>query len=316
MLKDIFASSQIFQNFLSSVRSGKALHTHLLISKDATSAFEMAKLFAQALLCKDMCGQCQNCQKVISLSHPDLKIYPESNKLLVEDSKKIVEESAIKPIFSDKKVFIIKDIDASTIEAQNKLLKSLEEPNSSIFYILTTANPQKVLPTILSRCNKLEIGRLSEEQLSMLVEGDNIELARVLGGGYLSKTISLAKKSNLFELASLAIGLLKDTSSSKEALNWSKRLIDVKTDFSLVLEIFSIAIEDVIFIKTQKEDEIRLKMFEQELKMAAENLSIKCLISLSPLLTKAQRELDYNVNLSLVADNLVMNILEVKYLCK
>lgn len=307
-----------FDTFLKTLNRSTAAHSYLIISKDAFSANEMALLFAQAILCGDMCGECENCKKVVAHSHPDLKFFPESAKLLVEDSKKIVDESFIKPIFADKKIFIISCVDNSTEEAQNKLLKSLEEPNEAVYYILTTANIEKVLPTIRSRCNKIELSPVSEEKILPLLSGDEQtkRLAARLGGGYISKSMQLSKNENLKDIASLALSILCDLTSSREAIKYVKKVIDLKSDFTILVEILNLAIEDALKVKTQKSYKLALDMFSDKILEAANNLSIKCLSSLCLTLNKSVRDLNFNVNLPLVADNLVMNILEVKYLCK
>lgn len=318
MLRDIFLQSEQFNSFLKALERSAASHSYLIISKDAFSANEMASLFAQAILCPRVCGECENCKKSEAGTHPDIKFFPEGAKLLVDDSKKIVEESFIKPIFADKKIFIVSSVDNSTEEAQNKLLKSLEEPNDGVYYILTTSNLEKVLPTIRSRCNKIELPPVSEDKILPLLSGDEQTklLAARLGGGYISKSIQLSKKENLKDIASLALSILGDLSSSREAIKYVKKVIDLKGDFTILVEILNLAIEDALKSKTQKESQLALDMFAGKIEEIANNLSIKCLSNLCLVLNKSVRDLNFNVNLPLVADNLVMNILEVKYLCK
>lgn len=318
MLSEIFEQSAEFKNFLHLVREGKTAHSFLLSSKDAFSASQMAMLFARALLCPDLCGRCENCKKMLVNAHPDVKFYPQGGKLLVEDSKKIVDESFTKPIFADKKIFIIQNVDLSTDEAQNKLLKSLEEPQKNVFYILTTTNLDKVLPTIRSRCNKIEIMPCQEQDIEKLLScsEEQKQLALKIGQGYVARTLELAKKKNLAGLFDLAVGLLKDLSSSKEAVVWSRKILDEKADFNLLIEILSMLVEDALFAKVDKNCNLRFEGKRKVVLQIAEALSIKCMANLQSVFDKTVRDLSYNVSPVLVADNLVMNILEVKYLCK
>lgn len=318
MIYEIFKKSPQFLNFLKTVKKKLQAHSFLLISKDAFSAEKMADLFAETLLCADVCGECENCKKVLNKTHPDVKYFPEGAKLLVEDSKKIVEESFIKPIFSDKKIFIISNVDLSTEEAQNKLLKSLEEPQKNVYYILTTSNINKVLPTIRSRCDKISLLPLSQQTIAEIISCDEKrkDLALKLGQGYVAKTIELSKKNNLLELFDIAVGLLKDLSSSKDALAWSKKIIDQKNDFNLIIEILSLLIEDALLIKVDKKSIITFENNREDVEKIAHALSIKCLSQLQSVLNKVVKDISFNVSLPLVADNLVMKILEVKYLCK
>lgn len=318
MLDEVFKKSLQFENFLKTVKNGKASHSFLLISKDAFSAQTMANLFAEALLCPNLCGECENCKKIKSKTHPDVKYFPEGAKLLVEDSKKIVDESFVKPIFADKKIFIISNVDLSTEESQNKLLKSLEEPQKNVYYILTTSNLDKVLPTIRSRCDKITLAPASEDQIQPYLSGDEQKkyLALKLGQGYVAKTLELNKKSNLPALFELGLGLLRDCSSSKDAVVWSRKIIDQKADFNLLIEIISLLIEDALMLKIDKNAAVNFENFRAQILQIAQMLSIKCLSQLQGVLGRAVRDLSYNVSFPLVADNLVMKILEVKYLCK
>lgn len=318
MLSEIFAESDEFKTFLSQVRENKQEHSYLLVSKDGFSSLEMATLFAKAILCQNLCGTCENCKKIELKAHPDVKYFPQGDKLLVDDSKKIVDESFTKPIFADKKIFIISNFDNSTQEAQNKLLKSLEEPNDNIYYILTTSNIEKVLPTIRSRCNKIYLSQISEQTIAKMLKCDEAtkNLAIKIGGGYLSKSIELSKKKNLAYLTSLAVGLIQDLKSSSMAIEWVKKIIDVKEDVNLLIEIISLVLEDAINLKVNKAAEIRLEDYKAQIEKISAELSLKCLSKLALSLNRAVRDLSYNVGIALVADNLVMEILEVKYLCK
>ena len=97
---------------------------------------------------------------------------------------------------------------------------------------------------------------------------------------------------------------------------WSKKLLDEKPSFALVMQILGLVIEDALALKTNKKAKIRLESEGEKLAKIAGELSVKCLVRLSELIVEAMRQLSYNVNFPLIVDNLVMNILEVKYLCK
>lgn len=316
MIEDIFKNMSFFKNFLSSINDGGRIFSYLIVSKDAYSANTVAKLMAQALLCHNMCGTCENCKKVLVHSHPDVKVFPEKDRLVVEDSKKIVDESYAKPIMADKKVIIIKNIEEATEEAQNKLLKSLEEPNKNVYYLLTCSFEEKILPTIKSRCFKVEIPFINSAEILPLLKGQNKELAIAIGNGFLAKTIELDKNEQLVDITHLAVSLITELNSSKQAVVWSKRLLEQKQNFQLILEIFGLILEDALSLKINKQANIHLNSLFKEILFIARDFSIKCLTGLAGLIIDVMKELTYNVNLSLVVDNFIMNILEVKYLCK
>ena len=213
----------------------------LFISKDSNYSFELCKAVACKIFDGEVLGVGMNEEKVYANSHPDLKIYPLKDKLLVSDSEDIVEESFIKPIFANKKVFIIKNIDDAMEVAQNKLLKILEEPPANVYFLLTCSNVDKVLPTIRSRCNKHEIARLSRDKLSQLVKCDDDKLPLVLAvsDGLLGKADFLAKKKDFQTLCNDVFACLTKMQTSKDVLTYSKKLQAFKDDFNLIFEVFS-----------------------------------------------------------------------------
>lgn len=320
MLENLFKNMTFYKSFLNTIKKGGHVFSYLIVSKDLLSAQTVAKLFAKTILCTNVCGKCENCQKINAGAHPDVKVFPEKNdKLLVEESKRIVEESFVKPIFADKKIIIIQNFENSTEEAQNKLLKSLEEPNESVVYILTASSTEKILPTILSRCVKVEVPPISEKSILPMMQNTDDEIKQisiVAGEGYISKTLELSKKENLIDIFNLAFDILKCLNSSRQAVLWSKKVLDLKDDFDLFIEIFSLIIEDLLLLKANKNAKNKFGFARNKLEELAEELSIKCLINLGKLAVKVVKEKHFNVNFSLIVDNFIMDILEVKYLCK
>lgn len=311
-------NSEEFKSVLNDIKNGKQAHTYLFSSPDKVTAKEMARLVANALLCEDLCGECENCVK-FNLEHPDVKYFPKKKDLLVEDSNYIVDESFVKPIFADKKIFVIDDFDSSTPAAQNKLLKVLEEPNENMYYLLSTSNLEGVLPTIRSRCFKVEIGNFDKKEIESClvgVFGDLRQIAIAVGDGYLGKTIELSKKLNIEQVFQLAVDVLCKLKASKEVLIYSKKLLENRDDLPLIFEIISLVLEDMIALKTKKKELIKFEFIENKIKEVLDDYSIKAIVEIEKLLTSVMREIKFNTNLTVVVDNFLMNLLEVKYLCK
>ncbi len=288
-------------------------HSILLSSKDEQYAFDMAKLLAIQILDGKVEEDSEIFKKVMAFSHPDVRYYPSKNQLLVADSEEIVSESFVKPVFSKSKIFIIKNIDNSMESAQNKLLKTLEEPSKDVYLILTSQNPALVLPTIKSRCVKRDLAKLNDQQIEHVLNRDN-PLAVKLADGGLGKAIILSQKPDLDEIFALAFDIMTKMNSSKQILSYSKRLQKFTKDFQLIVECMEFILEDLLKLKVGKK--IRFEMFEEELKKASESYSIKALIKINEKINKQQKEVFYNVNQLIAMENLLLNILEVKYICK
>lgn len=244
----------------------------------------------------------------------DVKIYPKNNeKLLVADSNEIVAEAYVKPVNLPNKIFIIKNFDVSTEEAQNKLLKILEEPPKNVYFLLHAKSEDRVLPTIKSRCEKIKIPPLDEETIEKY--SDNA-LANILGGGYIGKTQTLAHNENLKVVTNFAVSLFTELKNSKQVILFSKKFLEFKDDLNLVLEVMSICIEDIIKIKCESENLCKLKPYGMELKDVEPEFSVEALCEISRLISTLREKLEFNANLTVSVDNFLLKMLEVKYLCK
>ncbi len=244
----------------------------------------------------------------------DVKTYPKNNeKLLVADSNDIVAEAYIKPVNLPYKIFVVNNIDVSTEEAQNKLLKILEEPPKNVFFLISAKNEARVLPTIRSRCEKIKIAPLSKEDIEKFSSN---ELARILGGGYIGKTFELENNENLKPIVNFSVELFTKMKSSKDVLKYSKGVSGYIQNFELIVQVLSLCIEDVIKIKCESEALCKLTPFLRELKDVEPEYSIEALCEISKLILSLREKLEFNANFSVLIDNFLMRMLEVKYLCK
>ncbi|MBR1890305.1 MAG: hypothetical protein IJ817_01295 [Clostridia bacterium] len=252
--------------------------------------------------------------RVLNGADLDVKVYPKnSEKLLVADSNDIVSEAYIKPVNLPNKIFVINNFDISTEEAQNKLLKVLEEPPKNVYFLLSVANESKVLPTIKSRCDKIKINPIAEEKIKEVCHN---ELACILGRGYLGKTMNLAEREDLQNITSFAVSLFTKMKSSKDVLIFSKQFYDRAADLDLIVEIMSLCIEDMIKIKCESEKLCKLKPFVEEIKDVEPEFSIEALCEIFRLILSLKEKIEFNANLPVALDNFLMKMLEVKYLCK
>lgn len=314
MLKDEIIKTSDFLALRKECESDKLSKSMLFISKDNLYSFEFCKAVACLIFDGKFDGTTENNQKVYADAHPDLKIFPLKDKIIVADAQEIVSESFIKPIFAEKKIFIIKNIDEAMEVAQNKLLKILEEPPHNVYFLLTCSNIDKVLPTIRSRCIKTELKRLDDDTIKKLIHGfGDEELAISVCDGMIGKALDLCKRKDFTSLCKDAVSVLTKMKSSKEVLVYSKKLQAYKDD--LIFEILSVAISDLLKIKAGKKD-IRLSSFEYELEFVASEYTVRALCEIAFLIDGVVKEKFYNVNATLTLENFLLNILEVKYLCK
>lgn len=317
LLEDVIINSSDFKTLCQEIQFSKVGKSMLLICKDSDYAFDFAKFLALAYLGNGQVKHDENYAKLIALSHPDIKIYPSKDKLFVADSQEIALESFVKPIFAEKKIFIIKNIDNSMEAAQNKLLKTLEEPPKGIVFILTCSNINLVLPTIRSRCQKEELSKLPTSVIESFLNNKTMaEAIAAISDGFPGKAIKLDKMKNFEEIFNLSLSLLTTLENSKQVISYSKQILAYKDNINLIFEILSLALEDMLAIKAGKTNLVRLKNYEVQLKDKLENYTARAMCEIQKLLDEASRHIAYNTNITLVIENLLLDILEVKYICK
>lgn len=151
------------------IKNNHVLHSYLFVGIEGIGKKLFAKEFAKKILCleeNDNNETCLSCVKWNSSNHPDFTIIePDNNTIKIEQIRNMQEKIEEKPITSKKKVYIIVDSEYMTKEAQNCLLKTLEEPPEYATIILTTSNESKLLNTIKSRCIKVQFDSLSENEM-------------------------------------------------------------------------------------------------------------------------------------------------------
>ncbi|MGE5589113.1 MAG: ATP-binding protein [Bacillota bacterium] len=144
------------------VSGGRAVHAYLLAGSDPEAGRSTALYLAQALVCEQRpdgpCGVCLGCRKAAEGNHPDVHwIAPDGASLKLQQVHALQNQAWLRPTEAPGKVFILEQAEAMTLEAANSLLRILEDPPGSATFVLLTAQPQQMLPTILSRCQRLDL---------------------------------------------------------------------------------------------------------------------------------------------------------------
>ncbi|NLC87228.1 MAG: DNA polymerase III subunit delta' [Clostridiaceae bacterium] len=189
-----------------SLKENHVSHSYLFVGIDGIGKTLFAQEFARKLLCIDQeeSENCLSCIKMKSGNHPDFeKIEPEEGIIKIDTIRQLQEKIVQKPITSKRKVYLIKDSEYMKAEAQNCLLKTLEEPPEYAIIILTTANESKLLPTIRSRCLKVSFDAIPEETIIKYInENNSSEIDNNLismSEGSIGKAILLQEKKDIYE---------------------------------------------------------------------------------------------------------------------
>ena len=203
----LLGNDRLKDNLTASIRRGRISHFYLISGPAGAGKKTLARLLAAAILCKaeeKPCLSCPTCRKVMGDSHPDFITVrdPEHKNIAVKIVRQIREDMFIRPNEADRKIYLFpQDLG---IEGQNALLKILEEPPSYGVFLLLTDNPEKLLPTVRSRCTELALQSLPEALLrSHLVqtfpEADEESVTAAIGrsGGYLGQAMQLLESGSI-----------------------------------------------------------------------------------------------------------------------
>jgi DNA polymerase III subunit gamma/tau len=167
--EEVAGQKAIVRTLKNALASGKMAHAYLFAGPRGTGKTTMARLFAKALDCEEgvghQCNKCSNCLAISEGSHPDVIEIDAASNNGVDQVRDLIEKVKYAPIKGKYKVYIIDEVHMMSTGAFNALLKTLEEPPENVIFILCTTEPYKVLPTILSRCQRFDFGKLSDEEM-------------------------------------------------------------------------------------------------------------------------------------------------------
>ena len=177
MQNPIIGHQQIIEQLQRTVTSGRIAGAYLFVGPTGVGKETVARYFAQLIFCQQaaqppvVCGTCLACRKTDSGNHPDLQfIRPEGSLLKIGQIRELQRHVIYQPLEASRKIYILTDVDRMNPEAENCLLKTLEEPPASSVLILLTSNVQALLPTTRSRCQILQFHPMPTQELATILE--------------------------------------------------------------------------------------------------------------------------------------------------
>lgn len=180
--EDVSGQEHIITTLRHAVEENKIAHAYLFCGPRGTGKTTIAKLLAKAINCTGNpkpCDQCENCQEITQGSHPDVIEIDAASNNGVDEVRNLIEKVKYAPTQGKYKVYIIDEVHMMSTGAFNALLKTLEEPPAHVVFILATTEPHKILPTIISRCQRFDFTKLSLEdivnRMKIVVDEENYQ---------------------------------------------------------------------------------------------------------------------------------------------
>ena len=277
MFEQILGNKKITEQLTNSIKIGNISHSYLFLGTQGIGKKMIAKEFAKMILCTSenkYCGVCKSCIEFDTDNNPDFSIIePDGNSIKIDQIREFQKKVSEKPIISQRKVYIINDSDKMTVEAQNCLLKTLEEPPEFVTIILVGTNENAFLSTIKSRCMILHFEEISEEEILKYLEENyqikiNSQIMIKAFQGSIGKAIELKDKQEQYEkIENLIYGLEK--MDVVDLVNKAEFLYSSKDDKTEILDYMEVILMDIA--KTSNKYAQTIEIVEQTKKRLAAN---------------------------------------------
>lgn len=317
---------QVMTMLQNSITKNRVAHAYIFEGEKGAGKQDISKTFAKSLLCEALtagykpCEKCRNCKRISSGNHPDVHLIERDGlSIKKEQIKSLQEEFSKKSVEADRKVYMIADADKMSVGAANSLLKFLEEPSADTVAILMTEQLQRILPTILSRCQVISFKPLSPENVKRkLIEQDlDPQLASVIS--HLTQNveagIELSHDEWFVQAQKIVVKLYEVLKQ-----NSLKALLYLQTDWfshfkereqvDRGLDLLLLIYKDLLYIQLDKKDLVVFQSKLKEFETHALHLSPRRLAEHMGYILEAKRKLMSNTNPQLLMEQLVLNLQE------
>ncbi len=324
--QNIIGQEQIKEHMQNALQTQKVSHAYIIHGEKSTGKEFIARVFSMALQCEkggmEPCNECHSCKQALSSNQPDIiyVTHEKPNTISVEDIRtQVNNDVAIKPYSSRYKVYIINEAEKMTVQAQNAILKTLEEPPAYVVIILLVSNLQTLLPTILSRCVTLNMKPVSDilvrkylmEELQ--VPDYRADVCVAFARGNIGKAKTLASSEEFDNVKNEALALLKYVHDMElhEIILAVKKINEYKLEISDYLDIMSIWYRDVLLFKaTADANSLVFREEIQAIRKVVARCSYEGIETVIHALAKAKKRLEANVNFELTMELLFLDIKE------
>ena len=289
---EVVGQTHIIQTLKNAIVQNRIAHAYLFCGPRGTGKTSIAKIFAKTLNCTNSqdapCGVCENCKMAANGSHPDIIEIDAASNNGVDEVRNLIDKVKYAPMQGKYKIYIIDEVHMMTSGAFNALLKTIEEPPAHVIFIFATTEPNKVLPTIISRCQRFDFNKVSmhdiKYRLSVVCKNEGIEI----------------DENGLTLIAQLADGGMRDALSIlDQCIAYCSSHIDVND----IRKIYGVVTsEDIgkLFYSVYKKD---VDSFVKDIQKYSDmGMDIKRLTADFIHMLKDSLILDYSENSTLVSD--------------
>ena len=318
--QDIIGQEHMKGHLQNAIRMGKVSHAYIIQGEAGSGKKLLADVFATTLQCEEggiePCGHCQSCKQAVSGNHPDIRrVTHEKASISVDDIRlQLNNDILVKPYSRPYKVYIIDEAEKMTEQAQNAMLKTIEEPPEYAVIILLTVNAKLLLPTILSRCILLNVRPVARGQIKkLLTEHYGIasfmaEVAADFADGVPGKAIAYAQSGEFVDLKDEVIRVLRrlDSMPAEEIYKKVKEWAGRKAELPDILSLINLWYRDVLVMKsTGGSGRLVFREEEKDLPAQAEQMSYARIEECIEAVETTRQRMSANVNLEISLEMLL-----------
>ncbi len=310
--KDIIGQEQIIGHMKSALRDDKISHAYIIAGEKGSGKKLLANTFAMAIQCEEggtgPCGMCRSCKQILSGNNPDVKYvtHEKPNVISVDEIRvQLNSDIAIKPYARKRKIYIIDEAEKMNVQAQNAMLKTIEEPPEYAVIMLLVTNPGLLLQTILSRCIALNIRAVDKNRIAALLTEKYgasqymAELAAGFSDGVVGKAIAFAASDEFSGLKNDVIACLKkfDQIDAGEIYRLAKEWADDKANLEERISLAEMWYRDVLVVRsTDNTEGTYYKEEKRELYRQAGIFGYEAIAKKIDALALFRERMKYNVN--------------------
>ncbi len=326
--KDVVGHNNIIRYIQNAVTADAVSHAYILNGERGSGKKLLANLFAMSLQCQnrdedgDACGKCKSCRQALSGNQPDIirVTHEKPNTISVDDIRvQVNDDIVIRPYSSRYKIYIIADADLMSVQAQNALLKTIEEPPLYAVIMLLTENADILLPTIRSRCVMMKLRNIKDQLVKkylmehMEIPDYKADVCVAFAQGNMGKAIMLANSEYFNEIKEEAVHLLRsiDEMTVPDLMDAVKRCMAYKLEINDYLDIIAVWYRDVLIYKATKS--VDRVVFSDQMAYIRERASKSSYEGIENILDgieKAKSRMKANVNFELTMELLLLTIKE------
>lgn len=323
-LEDIIGEEQIKEHFIQAIEQGKVGHAYIFEGETGSGKKALAYAFAKMLQCEQPgatpCGCCQPCLQAESGNQPDVitVTHEKPNSFGVDELREqLVQDMDIKPYSSRYKIYIIPDAELMTQQAQNAILKTIEEPPQYGIVMLLTTNSGRFLPTIMSRCVKLTVKPVDNRKVYQYLEDhyeldeETLRFATEYAFGNIGKACRCVESEEFQEMRAMCVDMLQNIAhwEISDMIFNIKDVVKHKTQIMDYLDIMTMWFRDVLMLKVTKNiDKMIFRDMYSVMNKQTQVISYEGIEEILSAIDNAKARIDANVSLETVLELLFFRI--------